>query len=152
MRMPELHFSRRARAGFSLVEMMVVVAIIGILTLMALPRIDTALSRRDVAAAKSGLANLFLRAKVAAVSNRRPTTVSVASGSAYATLTTVTGTTQYVGGMIVFSNSGVTASPSAGSLTIQPTGLVTNGTPFTVRLTKGSITDSVVVLGYGRVQ
>jgi Tfp pilus assembly protein FimT len=133
--------------------MLVVVAIIGILMLMALPRIDLAVSRRDVAAAKTGLANLLLRAKVAAVSSRRPTTVTVASGSAYATLVTTSGTTQYVGGMIVFSNSGVTATPSAGSITVQPTGLVSNGvTPWTVVLTKRSVTDSVMVLGYGRVQ
>jgi prepilin-type N-terminal cleavage/methylation domain-containing protein len=144
--------STRDRAGFSLVEMLIVVVIIGMLTLIAMPRIDAAVTRRDVAAAKSGLTNLFLRAKVAAVTSRRPTTVTVGTGSAYATLVTPGGTTQYVGETIHFDSTGVASAPSAGTIVFQATGLVTGGGTYTVLLSKRGVVDSVMVVGYGRVQ
>jgi len=144
---------RSGTAGFSLLEMLTVVVMIGVLTLITMPRIERALSRRDVSAARVELANLFLRAKVAAVSARRQTTLNVASGTAYVTQVDQSGATQYVSGALVFTTSGVTATPTASSLAIQPTGLVTGGvTPFTVVLSKNGFTDSVVVSGYGRVQ
>ena len=151
MLIPLRDATRRRAAGFSLIETLVVIVIVGLLTLMAMPRIDLALTRRDIASAKSGLANLILRAKVAAVSGRRATTINVNGSSAYATLVTVGGTTQYVGGTLYY-DTGVTASYSASTLVIQPTGLVTSGTPFTVVFAKRGVTDSVMVVGYGRVQ
>jgi prepilin-type N-terminal cleavage/methylation domain-containing protein len=148
---PLRHGIRRREAGFSLVETLIVIVIVGLLTLLAMPRIDVALTRRDIASAKSGLTNLVLRAKVAAVSARRATTINVTSSSAYATLVTVGGTTQNVGGALFFE-TGVTASYSASTLVVQPTGLITSGTPFTVVFSKRGVTDSVMVVGYGRVQ
>jgi prepilin-type N-terminal cleavage/methylation domain-containing protein len=143
---------RAGARGFSLVEMLVVVVILGALTLLAMPRIERALSRADVTAARVELANLILRARVAAVSARRPATLRVASGTAFVTMVTTSGTTQYVSGALVFDRTRVQATASASSITIQPTGLVTSGTPFSVRLSKRGITDSVTVSGYGRVQ
>jgi type II secretory pathway pseudopilin PulG len=128
-----------------------VTSIIGILAAMAAPRIDRALSRRDVSAAKAGLGSLILQARVAAVTARRPAVITVSAGMAYVTVTSSLGST-LVGSALRFDATGVAATPTAGSLTVQPTGLVVGGTPFVVVLAKAGVTDSVTVSGYGLVQ
>jgi type II secretory pathway pseudopilin PulG len=142
---------RRRLGGFSLIEAVTVISIIGILALMVAPRIDRAWSRRDVTAARVGLGSLFLRARVAAVTARRPATLTVANGKAFVTISTPTGPA-YVSQTLLFQTNGVTATSSATSLTIEPTGLVRSGTPFVVALTKSGIVDSVVISGYGRLE
>jgi type IV fimbrial biogenesis protein FimT len=139
------------RGGFSLIEMLTVVSIMGVLALFAMPRLSSALSRRDVRAAKVGLANMVLSAKMSAVATRRPVTLTVVSGMASLSMVNSSGTTQYLSA-IVFSSSGVSAAPSAATLTVQPTGLITSGTPYSVTVSKNGATDSVTVTGYGRVR
>src|SRR2546423_15682095 len=101
--------------------MLVVVVILGIMILLAMPRIERALSRRDVRSAKAGLANMIVNAKLSAASARRPVTLTVTSNMASLTLVNSAGATQYVSALL-FSSSGVAASPSASTLVIQPTG------------------------------
>ncbi len=137
--------------GFSLVEALIVVAIIGIVVLMSAPRIQQAWSRRDVTAARAGLGTLFLRARVAAVTSRRAATLTVLNDMAYVTLATPTGP-QYVSQALMFQTNGVLSTASSASLTIEPTGLVRTGTPFTVALSKSGIVDTVRISGYGRLE
>jgi prepilin-type N-terminal cleavage/methylation domain-containing protein len=137
--------------GFSLIESVTVLVIIGIVVLIAAPRINRAWSRRDVTAARVGLGSLFLRARVAAVTARRPATLTVVNGMAYVTIATPTGP-EYVSQTLLFQTNGVVATSSSTSLTIEPTGLVRAGTPFVVALTKSGIVDSVKISGYGRLE
>ncbi len=127
------------------------IAIIGIVVLMSAPRLNRAWSRRDVSAARVGLGSLFLRARVAAVTARRPATLTVANGKAFVTIATPTGP-EYISQTLLFQTNGVVATSSSTSLTIEPTGLVRSGTPFVVALSKSGIVDSVVISGYGRLE
>ena len=132
--------------------MLVVVSILGILVLLAMPRIERALSDRDVRSAKVGLANLVVNGKMSAASARRPVTLTVTPDLASLTMVNSSGATQFLSA-VNFSRAKVVASPSAAKLTIQPTGMIaTGGTPYSVTMTKGGVKDSVVVTGYGRVR
>lgn len=141
-----------SKAGFSLVEMLVVVTMVGILLLMAIPRAERSLARSDIVAARVAFHTLYLRARSAAIQTRRPMTISFASGTAYVTSagTSIFGSSTLA---LPFQGShGVTANASGSSLVIQPTGLVSSGTPFVLELVKRGIHDTVSITGYGRIQ
>lgn len=140
-----------ARRGFSLLEVITAVAIVGILTLMAVPRIGQALSRRDVAAARSEVSTLLLNAKSEAVSRRRPVTVLVSNTQTTISTTSPAGTALFLRAAHYGTERGVSAGPG-GTLTVQPNGLVLAGTPFVVRFRKGGVTDSLTVTGLGRIE
>lgn len=142
--------TRSQLGGFSLVETLVVVTMLGILMLMVIPRVERSLARVNIVAARVGFSSFFLRARNSAIQSRKPVVVSFASGTA------VAGTSGVMFGqssmVLNFQGLyGVSASAS-GSLTIQPTGIVSNGTPFVLQLTKGSVVDTVQVTGFGRVE
>lgn len=137
--------------GFSLLETITAVAIVGILALMAVPRIGQALSRRDVAAARSEVSALLLNAKSEAVSRRRPVTFAVSTTQSSISTLSPGGTSVFLRAANYGVERGVTAGPG-GTLTVQPNGLVLSGTPFVVRFQKGGVTDSLTVTGLGRIE
>ncbi|MEZ4587394.1 MAG: type II secretion system protein [Gemmatimonadales bacterium] len=139
-------------AGFTLIEVVLVTALIGVLALMAFPRVERVLTRRDLAGARDGMHALYHRARAAAIQARRPVTLSVDSTIVAATIVRRDGTLDVVATVPVAASFGVAASSSADSLTIQPTGLIASGTPFTVWLRKAGQADSVLITGYGRIQ
>ena len=144
---------RRSTDGFSLVEAMIVVVIIGVLTLIIAPRIEPIMASRSVASARAGFSNLYSRARIAAVQTRRQATITVDQNTAWAVISLATGGTQNVGGAIRFDSTyGVTATASPTSVVIQPTGLVTSGLPFQLVLVRSNAADTVLIEGYGRIK
>lgn len=139
------------RHGFTLVEALIVVVIAGALLLMSLPRLDRALARREVTNARAAVATLVLRARTAAVQRRQPVRVAVDSATAWISAETASGPV-LLSSLPLRESFGIVASASADGFTVQPNGLVIGGTPFTVWLARGGITDSVRITGYGRVQ
>ncbi len=140
------------RRGFSLTELLLVVVVIGILLAMTAPRIASALARRSVVGAAAGFESLFRRAKATAIQSRLPATITFASGVASVSVVRA-GSSVVIGQNLDFAAQyGVTATPSAVTLMIEPTGLVLTGTPFTFIATKGDAADTVRITGYGRVE
>lgn len=139
------------RRGFSLVEMLIAVILIGIVVLMAMPRIERALVRRDLSSARSGVVSLIQRAKAAAVQRRQAVTVNVSSSMAWLTAAT-SGGSQIIASLNLSAQYNVSATSSAATLTFQPTGLVVSGTPFTVWLSRATRPDSIRVTGYGKIE
>ena len=138
--------------GFSLLELLLVVVVIGILLAMVAPRIATALSRRSVVGATAGFESLFRRARATAIQSRLPATITFASGVASVSVVRA-GSSVVIGQNLDFPDQyGVTATASAVTLQIEPTGLVLAGTPFTLIATKGDAADTVRITGYGRVE
>lgn len=128
-----------------------VLGLVGILMLIAFPRIERMLVRRDLTAARAGFSALVLRARTAAVDRRQPIRLEVDSASVWLSATTPNGP-ETIATLPLQAEFGVIAAASARGFTVQPTGLVKGGTPFTVRFARGGINDSVQVTGYGRIR
>jgi prepilin-type N-terminal cleavage/methylation domain-containing protein len=152
MPMATYAFKRGSRGGFSLVEAMIVVVILGVLVLLVAPRFDPIIASRNVSNARSGFMNLYSRARIAAVQARRKATITVTGNLATATVDMPLGP-QAVGTAIRFDSLyGVQAEASPTSVTIQPTGLVIGGLPFELVLVRSSVADTVRITAYGKIQ
>ena len=63
---------RKARPGFTLIEMIFVMAIMAIVAMMALPKMGNLNDRNQMRSAKDGIAAKIARARAAAISTGRP--------------------------------------------------------------------------------
>ena len=143
---------RRSTGGFSLVEAMVVVVILGVLTLIFAPRLEPIMAGRGVNGARAGFTNLYNLARTYAVQLRGVATVEVTGGRAVATINTG-GAIRSIGSAVAFDSTfRVTATANPTSVVIQPTGLVTTGLPFELVLVRSGVVDTLRISGYGRVE
>jgi Tfp pilus assembly protein FimT len=137
--------------GIGLVEMVMVLSLLGIIMLIAVPRVDRALTSRDLSGAKAEIEALVRRGQAAAVQHRRSAQLEVDTGRAWVSVREPMGY-RMIASVELGSSRGIAISASAPRLVVQPTGLVQSGTPFTIRLSKAGQTDSVRVVAYGRVE
>ena len=72
--------------GFTLLELMIVVTVIGILMMIGLPKLHAVQQRENMRSAATHLSTLIATAQAAAVRRGRPTTLRVRSDSAWVTL------------------------------------------------------------------
>ena len=129
------------------------VVIIGVMALMVLPRLEPIWAGRGVSASRAAFTGLYNRARMAAVQSRQQAAISVTGGIAVATTTSAAGVTTRVGQIIQFASLyGVTAVGNPTTVTIQSSGLVTTGLPFSLALTRSGAIDTVWITGYGSVK
>ena len=146
----------KRRNGFTLIETLLVVVIMGLVTLMALPKINSAFAHTNVINAKSRLVALYSTARSAAMSLNqtailrlngnqvyvyaRPRRKAPTAGNSVDTIVRPTNfSTVY----------GVTVSGGADSVRIASTGLGLDSAA--VILTNDSMVDTVFISRYGRV-
>ncbi len=129
----------RTRTGFTLVEMMMVVVIIGMMAIIAVPRIGTTVARSRIAALEVVVVSDLERAFALATRTRRPITVTYDNSTKQLlTKDRAAGTTlsaRYLGKTAELSVTSVTLAPSKG-ITIFPTGLA--DTTLSVTIANGS--------------
>lgn len=141
----------RPRSGFSLVEMLIAVTLLGLLLAIATPRVREAAIRQDVRSARAAVANLYARARIHAVQRRVPVTLQFGDSTAWITAPVGAGL-DTIGAMEHLGRQFGVSVGAAGSVSISPLGMVNAGTPIVVSVTRSGHSDSVVISGYGRLQ
>jgi prepilin-type N-terminal cleavage/methylation domain-containing protein len=141
------------RSGFTLVETLIVVVVMGLVSLIALPSLQNAWAHSSVLSAKSKVTSLYYRARASAVESSRTAILVVNGGNAYV----VTRPSMGVGVVFdtvtrvenVYTQYQVNLTSDQDSIRIAPTGLGMNGANLV--LTKGSYADTVSINQYGRI-
>jgi len=147
------------RRGFSAIELLVVIVIIGIIAAFGVPRVRTAVLKSNVRSAKAAMGTLVVKARAAAVArgcNATMTLTSGPTGTVSISVCTVTGTgTQILGGVdSLAARFNVSMSYSSNTLQFDPRGLATNYATLVVgfqSVTSSSISDSVIINQLGLV-
>lgn len=144
--------TRRARGGFTMMEILIVVVIMGILLLVLVPRVGPTTARREVTGATEAFASIFRQARASAVQQRQVVTLSFTAGVA-SLLVTRGGQLDTIGLPMNFPNDfGITPTVSSATLVVGTTGMVTAGAPFTFTATKRGESRSIMVTGAGRIE
>jgi prepilin-type N-terminal cleavage/methylation domain-containing protein len=140
-------------SGFSLVEMLIAIAVAGLLFAMALPKLRDSVAARDVKSAKSALANMYARARINALQTRKSTTIHFSSTDAWVTVPLTGSALDTIGAPAqLYAMYGVSVNPSVSSITVMPTGLANMAATATITVSRSGKSDSVRISGYGRVQ
>jgi len=137
------------RHAFTLPEMVLVLALGGILLAIAVPRLTDALDRIEVQAAANNVAAAHHRARMMAVTHGQVLVLSVGQHQL--------GIRARSGATVLWSYagpeaSGVTLAGPSRQFTFSPEGLSLGLSNATLRLARGSATRTVVVSRLGRVR
>jgi prepilin-type N-terminal cleavage/methylation domain-containing protein len=147
------------RRGFTIIEFLVVMAVIVAVTLIGWPRISSSVVKADVRAARGSVIQLYQQAKTNAISTNRRTTLKLSGTSAWVqayprrtsgSASCLCDTVGPVRNLTTLYGVAVTASPD--SFALDARGLaVTPGSQLAISLTKAGYHDSVTIDGYGRI-
>jgi prepilin-type N-terminal cleavage/methylation domain-containing protein len=143
------------RAGFSLIEMLIVVVVIGLMMLMALPRLNDAFAQNSLGSARAKVISLFSVARATASGSSRTTVLHLSGNRIYVTASprlvaagasTIDTVTEAVS---IATEYGVTVTPTIDSILLDQSGLGRNGA--TIVLSKSGRADTIVIKQYGGV-
>ena len=148
----------RPRSGFTLVEALVVVVLLGLMAIIAFPRMSAAMVKSDLRAARTTMINLVATARAASVQSNRVTWIKRNGNSAYVAATPrvvpLAGSTADTLGAI--RNLGATYSVTmsgADSIQFDPRGFGswTGGGSVSITLSRSSHSETITIDGLGRV-
>lgn len=142
--------------GFSLIELLIVVTMIGILTAMVAPSIRRGMIRNEVFNARNAIANLYTAARLTGIQTTRRVvlkrTGDVVHVAAWPRLDGAGGATarDTIGAVLDLNDRfGVTLTVNTDSIVIDPKGF--GGATLNWVVTRGGFTDSVRVNNLGVV-
>jgi type IV fimbrial biogenesis protein FimT len=145
----------RSRRGYTLTEMLIVVSIVGLLTLVSIPKFKGLVERNKLSAAREELAAAIATARAAAVQKGRTATLFLSGNKMWVTVvTSSSGTTTTVVPVKSFGtlyNVSVTATDP--SITFDMRGFASPRLPSTGKfvITGASKKDSVCVTTAGQI-
>ncbi len=140
--------------GFTAIEILMVMIIIGVLAALGIPRLRNSLEKQNVRSAKALFATLVATARGVAVSRGCPATLTMTVDSAWVTACGVSppaasvqvGTKKLIG-----DDFNVKLGPSVSSLIYDPRGISTAYQIVTVQIIGTTVTDSVMINQVGKV-
>jgi prepilin-type N-terminal cleavage/methylation domain-containing protein len=140
------------RRGFSLVELMIVVVMMGIMTGIGYPRLRDQLARADLRAAAARVAAVYAQGRANAIQTGRTTTLNATGNRVWLT-TVVAGVLDTVG-TVQHLDSMYKSTLTAGVATvdIDPRGIVNIGADDTLTVARGSYSKLVIIGRYGRIE
>jgi prepilin-type N-terminal cleavage/methylation domain-containing protein len=147
------------RAGFTLVETLLVVVVVGILTLMTYPRVNAAVTRSDIRGARTRVANMLATARTVATQSSRTARLQFEGNKVFVTATprrTVGAGDRDTVGLVVDLNTvyGITTTLSNGTTEVvyDPRGLASGfGGDVTITLARGGHSQALKIDMLGRV-
>jgi prepilin-type N-terminal cleavage/methylation domain-containing protein len=148
----------RDERGFSLIEILTVMVMIGIIVAMGIPKFGNTLARQNVRGARVLITTLHSRARNSAISRSRTTKLAIKNGYLLTlSANPLTGVIDTVGrrGDSVAARYGVTYSvvPSTrDTLVFDPRGLGTEATSTTIYVSKSGFADTITISPLGRIQ
>jgi len=145
-----------SRAGFTLIEILMVIVLIGIMTAIGFPRMRDGLVKSDVRSARSQAMLLYAQGRASAQESGRAVTLDFTGNTALLTATprllAGAGTIDTIAGplnLLTTYKVTVTGNPSP-TLTIDPRGFGSSaGT--TITFARAGFSDSIVVSNFGRI-
>ena len=137
------------RSGFSLLELVLVLALLGLLLGVALPPLAGALDRIEVAAVASQIAAAHTRARMMAISGSRVVVLTIDSAGLSIHLR---GSTSLLWSDRGPALSSVSLSGPARSFTFSPEGFSLGLSNASLHLSRGSATRTVIISRLGRVR
>ena len=145
--------------GFTLIELMIVVTILGTLALIGFPRMRDGMTRSNVRGARTTLINLLSKARTAATQTNRVTLLKIQGNNAFVLarprLVAVAGSDADTLGAVqpLGAIYGVTVTAAIDSVRFDPRGLGTGfGTGTTFLVSLNGKTETITVDGLGRVR
>ena len=143
------------RKGFSTIEMIIVVILIGVIASIGMPRLRRGLEKQNIRSAKALIATLAATARGTAIQRGCQATLNLSPDSVWVTACGVNppaasvqvGTKKLVG-----SEFNVTLSSTLPSVTYDPRGISTQYQPATIRVVSTNYRDSVMINEVGKVK
>jgi prepilin-type N-terminal cleavage/methylation domain-containing protein len=137
------------RQGFSLLETVLVLAVIGLLLGIALPQLSGTLDRIEVESAARQMAGAHQRARLLALARGTVVVLSVSTAELSIRLSGETAPVWFESGPAA---SSVGMIEPERQFTFSPIGLTLGLSNATIHLTRGSATRSVIVSRLGRIR
>ena len=143
-----------SRKGFSTIEMIIVVVLIGIIATMGFPRLRRAVEKQNIRSAKALTATLVATARGAAVQRGCSATLNMSTDSIWVSacgVNPVAASVQVGTKKVVGREFNVTLNPSAASVVYDPRGIATVFQRVVVGIVGPRYQDSVVINEVGKV-
>jgi type II secretion system protein H len=148
----------RSRNGFTLVETLIVVVLLGLVAVIAFPKMSAAMARNDLRGARTSVINLVAKARAVAAQSNRLTLVVFEGNSAHLVAgprrTAGAGTVDTVGTFQDMAEAyGVTVAAPMDSIRFDPRGFGVGfgAVPATIVLTRNGHGSTITIDGLGRV-
>jgi prepilin-type N-terminal cleavage/methylation domain-containing protein len=143
------------RSGFSAIELIVVMTIVGVIATVALPRGRDTYARTQVRSAKQEVAVTLVRARAAAIQNGRAARF-VRQGNTVSVVLESAGQLVPVGpANDLGQDYGVSLAMAQNEIRFDPRGFAFGIDPAagyqSIRVSRGALTDSVCVTRFGRI-
>ena len=146
---------RGRRAGFTMLELLVVLILIAVLTGLALPKLTTAAQKANIRSTRMELASMAARARAAAIQRGCVDSLHISTSTARAWVTAcqVNGSSRDTVGPVddLGKRFGVTLSTSKTDYGYDPRGIAVGFSGGTIVITGNGFTDSVVINNVGKV-